>query len=127
MNFFSYADTSAMGLECEYYNNTECKSDSKESCMKTKYCGEDESSKSYSCYSIWQIKQGGKESLEYKGCFLNNKDCLGKESCVDTSAGRMEKNTNTTTLYCCCMKDFCNKQYDWVPGPTTTTVKRMLS
>jgi len=121
---------SVESLECEYYNRTECTEKSNwngEFCsesVRTVPCGEDNSSKTVGCYAVWQRgKNSSTEILQYKGCFQNDKQCVGQQSCVEKNHP-MSNDRNALTYYCCCATDNCNQDYSFDPLPTTTTPKR---
>lgn len=121
-------------LECEYYNVTECGKKAGgvtadgESCNKSRRtitCEPDTSSQKHTCWAAWQRRNDSQDILQFKGCFINNKQCEKMNTCVDKTYGNKGSNASsgTVTLFCCCSEDNCNREFDWIPGSTTTTEK----
>ncbi|ODM91724.1 Activin receptor type-2A [Orchesella cincta] len=120
-------------LECEYYNVTECglkaggAGADTEFCKKSQRtitCEEDTSSQKHSCWVAWQRRNDSQDILQFKGCFINNNQCDGEHKCVDKTYGkRSDPSTATVTLFCCCSEDNCNRDFEWDPIPTTTTIR----
>jgi hypothetical protein len=114
-------------LECEFYNVTECGLDQKGPCEKSRRiipCGAEGSSRTpgSGCFVVWRrSNESGEEvdSVHLKGCFLNNKQCEGQDSCVERTYGSRQ-NQSSAVYHCCCNKDFCNRDFKWDPTPTTT-------
>lgn len=116
-----------LGLECEYFNITQCSSPTADcpNMQRTMTCtSEDASTHFLSCYAVWRRSADPElpDVLQYKGCFLNNKECSGFDSCVDRNHKSKQAPKNTTTHihthYCCCETDLCNRDYSWEPRPT---------
>lgn len=124
-----YVDGACLGLECEYFNITECPTPDKPCEMRRNVTctSEDPSSHTTSCFALWQRGPApdSVEVLRFKGCFINNKDCIGMDSCVDRNHKQL-KNSSLHTHYCCCESDFCNRDYVWLPKPTSPPVNRKI-
>ena len=123
--------TLVTSLECESYNSTECgypHGGPCESSHRNVSCGEDGPTKTHACYVLWTVTHGPvpQENLQFKGCFLNDKQCMGKDVCVEKKHGTKHEGRNTTAFYCCCTKDFCNIEYVWDPVPTTTVRRKLI-
>jgi hypothetical protein len=151
-------------LECEYYNATECGGQSNAFLKEgdeDRFCNESQrvitcpvdrtsSTETLACFVMWQrsTANSSREVVQFKGCFISNKDCIGQSSCVDrnypkspaskkngmsnSNSSSSGNNNNTIikqpaaalTHYCCCDQDNCNREYSWVPNVTTTTPRR---
>ena len=112
-------------LDCHYYDITKCKENGGNcSSPTTKFCGDDGGPDTHSCYAVWiRMSNSSQEILQMKGCFLNNKECVGQDKCIARNYGN-EGGNDSVTLYCCCTTPYCNSEFEWRPDPTTTTVKR---
>jgi len=122
--------TPVSSLECEYYSSKECGYSNGGPCESSRRnitCDPDGPSKVHSCYVLWQRPNDSdqQEVLQLKGCFLNDKTCIGQNTCIEKKQGKKHESQGTKALYCCCDKDYCNQEYHWDPAPlTTTTPKR---
>ena len=96
---------------CEQYSY-ECKGEPG-SCNKTEQC-EAEDGKRAHCYASWRNSSNTLTLLK-KGCWLDDPDCYDMESCVEQDFPER----NDSVYFCCCEGSLCNKDFSYIPVPTT--------
>ncbi|XP_066993322.1 activin receptor type-2A isoform X2 [Anabrus simplex] len=97
--------------QCEFYNDTSCNKEPKQSCYKVEKCDPPEPDKRNHCYVLWQNDSMGKPYIKLKGCFVNNIECYDQRKCVENREPKKE------LLFCCCEGDMCNQNFTWEPQP----------
>lgn len=92
-------------LQCEYYDNKECKENGK--CKnEIENCDDENPSGQNHCFVLWKDNV-----VRLKGCSVENVEC-SDDKCIDH-----EELPLAGIHICCCNGDFCNRQFEWKYEP----------